>query len=316
MPMITMRIWRFLRDSSMTSSFKRLFSGVLIAWILLAVVALHAQQSTTLDLERIQRATVFIMQTRNVGNDLIITCVGSGTIVSRDGLILTNAHNTVTGENCPGDTLIISLNVRLDEPPLPRFRAEIVQADPGLDLALLRITRESDGRLIEPGSLILPFVELGDSSTVELDDTITVVGFPNIGDDPVAIERGTITGFMAEPSGGDQSWLKTSATIRGTMSGGGAYNARGQLIGIPTTAPLSSDSPEATCLIVQDTNGDDLVNNNDSCIPIGGFINSLRPSNFVRPLLRAASLGLTVETVTTFPPAVTSTSEPRLRYLG
>jgi S1-C subfamily serine protease len=302
----------------MILNFRHLSRFTTALGILLAVVAfgLRAQEIPSLDLERVERATVFIMQARNVGDNLIISCVGTGTIVSRDGLILTNAHNTVPGENCPGETLVIALNVRLSEPPVPRFRAEIVQADPGLDLALLRITRESDGRLIEPGTLTLPFVELADSSAVQLDDTITVVGFPNIGDDPITVERGTITGFMAEPSGGDQSWLKTSATIRGTMSGGGAYNQQGQLVGVPTTAPLSSESPEATCLIVQDTNGDDLVNSNDSCIPVGGFINSLRPSSFALPLLRAAALGLSVEMVTPVSEPAEASGEPSLRYLG
>jgi S1-C subfamily serine protease len=301
----------------MTLSFKHLFGCAVFLSLLLSIgLRVLGQGSGTLDLEYIQRATVFIMQARNVGDNLIISCVGTGTIVSRDGLVLTNAHNTVASTNCPGETIIIALNVNLNEPPVPRFQAEIVQADPGLDLALLRITRESDGKLIETGSLTLPYVPLGDSSTVQLDETITVVGFPNIGDDPITVERGTITGFMAEPSGGEKSWIKTSATIRGTMSGGGAYNRQGQLIGIPTTAPLSSDAPEATCLIVQDTNGDDLVNNNDSCIPAGGFINSLRPSNFVTPLLRAASLGLTLEMVTTFPEQTQTEGEPTLRYLG
>jgi hypothetical protein len=38
------------------------------------------------------------------------------------------------------------------------------------------------------------------------------------------------------------------------------------------------------------------VTNNDICIPIGTFINSIRPSSFARPLLRAASLNLQVDT--------------------
>ncbi len=66
-------------------------------------------QDVGIDLERIERATVFIMQATTTGSDVTITCVGSGTLVSRDGLILTNAHNTVSGQNCPGDTLIIAL---------------------------------------------------------------------------------------------------------------------------------------------------------------------------------------------------------------
>jgi hypothetical protein len=294
----------------------------LATWACLVVIILSVtgvpvlSQEQVLDLERIQRATVFIMQTRSTGTNLIVTCVSSGTIVSRDGLILTNAHSTVPNENCPGDTLVISLNIRPGEPPIPRFQAEIVQADPGVDLALLRITRENDGRLLDPRSLALPFVELGDSSMLPLDSTITVVGYPGIGDESIVVERGTVIGFTAEPSGGDRSWIKTSAPIRGTMSGGGAYNQRGQLIGIPTTAPLGPEAPGTNCVIVQDTNGDGLINNNDSCIPIGGPINSLRPAAFARPLLRAASLGLTVEMVTSFPERAGQAGPPRARYLG
>lgn len=294
----------------------RLWKLVFLIMLFALPMVVRAQQTGTLDLERLQRATVFIMQTRNVGDNLIITCVGSGTLVSRDGLILTNAHNTVPNTNCPGDTLIVALSIRFDEPPVPRYRAEIVQANNGLDIALLRITRQSDGRLVESNSLSLPFVELGDSSAVELDETLTVIGYPGISDDAVSIERGTVVGFTAEPSGGEKSWIKTSAAIRGTMSGGGAYNQQGQLVGIPTTAPLSAASPDATCITVQDTNLDGVINLTDSCIPVGGFINSLRPSNFARPLLRAATLGLTVEALISAPPAPITAQRPSFRYLG
>src|SRR5262245_12671655 len=110
---------------------RRMFFALLA--VSLAVTWTAAQEQTGIDLERIERATVFIMQARNVGDNLVVTCVGSGTIVSRDGLILTNAHNTVTSSACPGDTLVIALSVRLDEPPIARYRAEVVQADPGVD---------------------------------------------------------------------------------------------------------------------------------------------------------------------------------------
>jgi S1-C subfamily serine protease len=257
--------------------------------------AVHAQD-VSFDLERIQRATVFIMQALAERDDLIVTCVGSGTIVHRTGLILTNAHHTLANEACPGEVLIVAFAAQISAPPIPRYRAEIVQVNPGLDLALLRINRQFDGRLIEPGSLALPFVELGDSTQARLDDTITVVGYPGIGNDPVDIRRGTISGFAFEPASRDSSWIRTRAEIPGTMTGGGAYNSSGYLIGIPTTAPACSADTGVNCLPIQDTNQDGLVNRSDICIPTGTFINSLRPSNFARPLLRAASLGLTIDT--------------------
>lgn len=252
-------------------------------------------QSQEFDLERIQRATVFIMQASTINNELLINCVGSGTIISRDGLILTNAHNTVPNRSCPGETLIISLSVRLNEPPVPIYRAEIAQADAGLDLALLRITQQNDGRVIDPTTLTLPFVELGDSAALALDETITVVGYPDVSDSAIGVERGTVSGFTAEPSGDSKSWIKTNAAIPGTMTGGGVYNQRGVLIGVPTTSPVIGLSPDARCVTLQDTNTDGAMNNNDICVPVGGFINSLRPSSFVRPLLRAATLNLTLE---------------------
>jgi len=263
--------------------------------LLLTVRWVSAQQQSGLDLERIERATVFIMQAQNVGSDLVVTCVGSGTIVSRDGLILTNAHNTLTSAACPGDTLVVALSVKVDEPPIARYRAEVIQSDAGVDLALLRITRQSDGRLLDSSSLALPFVALADSSTVPLDETITIVGYPGIGNDPVTSIRGTVSGFVAEPRGGDRAWMKTSAAVPGVVSGGGAYDEQGLLVGIPTTAPVTSQTVGATCSPVWDTNKDGAVNGSDVCIPIGGFINSLRPSEFARPLLRAASLGLSLD---------------------
>lgn len=292
--------------------------GFLMLLALFGVFCVSAQTQTSeqLDLERIRRATVFIMQVRNVGTNFIVTCVGSGTLVSRNGLILTNAHNVLTNADCPGDVLIISLSIRSDEPPVPKYRAEVVQANAGIDLALLRITRQLDGRLVQSDNLALPFVELADSSMVTLDQTIAVVGYPGVGDDPVTVEVGVVSGFTTEPSyTADKSWIKTSASIRGTMSGGGAYNRDSQLIGIPTTAPVTRQDFATRCVAIQDTNADGLVNNNDVCIPIGGFINALRPSNFARPLLRAAVLGLSVEKLTASETQFRTLGVPRFRRL-
>jgi S1-C subfamily serine protease len=288
--------------------------GLLALLSLSVTLDAQAQQGAfSFDLERIQRATAFIIQARDTGDTLEITCVGTGTIVNRNGLILTNAHNTVQSTSCPGEIIVIALSVRLDEPPIPKYRAEVVQVDAGADLALLRITRQIDGRLIDSNTLGLPSVELADSSNVQLDDTITIVGYPGIGYDPIANVRGTVSAFVSEPSGGTRSWIKTSAAISGTMSGGGAYNANGQLIGIPTTAPVTTQAANLSC--VWDTNNDGIVNTNDTCIPIGDSINALRPSNFARPLLRAASLGISVQTRMNFGTALPPTSAPTFRRL-
>jgi len=268
--------------------------------LILSGVWINAQQdSGGLDLNRIRRATVFVIQASD--NDLDTRCVGSGTIVRFDGLILTNAHNVVQSEACPGDELIISMSIDPDEPPVPKYRASIAQIDSGLDLALLRIDRELDGRQIDPDNLpILPFVEVGNSDNVILDETLTVVGYPDPGNSSTDAPRVSIAAFMAEPGAGERSWFKLTSDsgISGLMSGGGAYNQDGQLVGVPTSAPITTNTGTGTCLQLEDTNSDGFVNNNDACVPISDFVSVIRPVNFARSLIRSASLQLSVESLT------------------
>ena len=89
-----------------------LFPLILSVTLTVLSLGFWAQAQDTergLDLNRIQRATVFIIQAD--GDDLATRCVGTGTIVRFDGLILTNAHNVVPTEACPGEDLIISMSL-------------------------------------------------------------------------------------------------------------------------------------------------------------------------------------------------------------
>ncbi len=76
------------------------------------------------------------------------------------------------------------------------------------------------------------------------------------------------------------------------MSGGGAYDRDGKLIGIPTIAPARAGGVTVDCRVIQDTNGDGRADTNDHCVPVGGFISALRPSGLARGLVRAATLGI------------------------
>ncbi len=253
----------------------------------------HAQ--TGFDAVNAQRATVSITQmTRTANGQPIISCVGSGTLVSASGLILTNAHIALGSTRCKTDMLVIGLTLQLDEPPVATYYADVLESNIGWDLAVLQITRSLDGRPIDRSVLALPFVEPGDSETLNLDDTLSIVGYTNSDEKSsgaAAVRRGTISNFTEEARVGNRAWIKTNAVIPGRMSGGGAYNNAGQLIGVPTIEPLPSGTE--ACRIVQDTNGDNRIDAKDTCIPSGGYINALRPSRLARGLVRAAQLGIT-----------------------
>ena len=65
----------------------------------------------------------------------------------------------------------------------------------------------------------------------------------------------------------------------------------GYIIGVPTSASAGTGGNVTDCRVVQDTNGDGQLDSRDTCIPIGGFINGLRPVNLALPLIKAAQSG-------------------------
>lgn len=275
---------------------KTVTSTFVAVFLFLIVTSSFAQGSLDLSLERIKRATVFVYQAISDGNNLFVTCVSTGTLISADGLIITKAHGVVPSQQCSGDNLIVSLNVDLDEPPIPKYRAVIVNYDAGLDIALIRIARELDGRLLARGELpVLPFVAVGNSDGVAIDDNVMVVGYPDLGNAPVSFSRGTVTAFLTEPLTRSRTWFKTRAEIPGAMAGGGAYNTAGELIGIPTNAPLAGSAAASNCRYLNDTNSDGLVNSSDRCVPTGDFISTIRPIALAQHLIRGARLGLRVD---------------------
>jgi S1-C subfamily serine protease len=156
---------------------------------------------------------------------------GSGTILTADGQILTNAH-VVTG----ADELIINLTSDVDQSPTPTYYAEPIEVDHVLDLALLQITTDLDGNEVVRSELDLPALELGNSDDIALGQRICILGYPGIGRETVTFTEGTVSGFVSEDlgDGSERIWVKTDTDISFGNSGGTAVDDRGLLVGIPT----------------------------------------------------------------------------------
>ena len=229
---------------------------------------------------------------------------GSGTIISPDGLILTNAHVAVGDRFYRADRLTVALTVAEDKPPVPAYLAEVVQADPSLDIAVLRIAYDLSGQRINPSDLDLPYVQLGDSDVLRLGDPITILGYPGIGGETITLTRGEVSGFTAEAGYGNRAFIKTSATIAGGNSGGLATDENNKLIGIPSQVGAGEVSGDIVdCRPLADTNRDGYINQYDTCVPTGGFINALRPINLAKPLINAAIQGQEPYTAVELPEA-------------
>jgi len=212
---------------------------------------------------------------------------GSGTLISEDGYILTNAH-VIDNRAEEYDELHVALTDRTDQAPAVQYIAEIQTADYAIDLAVIKVTETIDGGLVTE---TFPFVQLGDSDAVDIGDAIKILGYPGIGGETITFTSGSVSGFTSEHSVGDRAWIKTDATIAGGNSGGLAVNATGQLIGVPSIAGSGAEGSTVDCRFLEDTNGDGYIDSDDSCVPVGGFINGLRPVKLALDLIDDAENG-------------------------
>ncbi|MFZ3585397.1 Do family serine endopeptidase [Loktanella sp. DJP18] len=138
--------------------------------------------------------------------------LGSGFIISQDGLIVTNNH-VVDG----AETVKVKLN---DD---KEYDAEVIGTDPLTDIALIKITADVD----------LPTVPWGDSETVRAGDEAVAIGNPfGLGG---TVTSGIVSAVSRDiQSGPYDDYIQTDAAINRGNSGGPLFNADGEVIGVNT----------------------------------------------------------------------------------
>ena len=138
--------------------------------------------------------------------------LGSGVIVSPDGIILTNHHVIKDASE-----ILISLADRRE------MRARVLGSDPKTDIAVIKV--EGQG---------LPTLPFGDSRSVRVGDLAFAVG------SPFGLAQTATFGIVSAVGRGDigivdyEDFIQTDAAINPGNSGGALVNARGELIGINT----------------------------------------------------------------------------------
>lgn len=149
---------------------------------------------------------------RNQGAPRRATSLGSGFIISSDGLVVTNNH-VIEG----ADEITVTLS---DD---TQHEATLVGRDPKTDLALLRI--DADRKL--------PAVPWGDSTKARVGDWVVAIGNPfGLGG---TVTAGIISARQRDIQQGPyDSFLQTDASINRGNSGGPMFNMKGEVIGVNT----------------------------------------------------------------------------------
>ena len=152
---------------------------------------------------------------------------GTGSILTRDGLILTNNHvvaNVKTGKLFPNLVVYfkpvpISGDNRKDL--TTPFLVDVIARDPELDLALLRVK--------DAPSNLRP-IEIADSDEVEIGESVAAIGHPG-GGGLWTLTTGTISSKRQDK---DRDIFQTDAAINPGNSGGPLIDENSRLIGVNT----------------------------------------------------------------------------------
>lgn len=136
---------------------------------------------------------------------------GSGVIISQDGYILTNNH-VINGAN--------SVKVRLRDGT--EYDATIVGSDSDNDIALLKVNATG----LSPATF-------GDSNSLAVGDYVVAIGNP-LGELGGTVTDGIISALARKVTIEDtqMTLLQTNAQVNPGNSGGGLFNANGELVGI------------------------------------------------------------------------------------
>jgi serine protease DegQ len=138
--------------------------------------------------------------------------LGSGVIVSADGLVLTNHHVVESADE---------IEALLSDGR--RAKAKLVGSDPETDLAVLRLELQG-----------LPAIEFGNADSARVGDVVLAVGNPfGVGQ---TVTMGIISALGRNQLGINtfENFIQTDAAINPGNSGGALVDSAGRLLGINT----------------------------------------------------------------------------------
>jgi serine protease Do len=157
--------------------------------------------------------------------------IGSGFIVSSDGMIVTNKHVVVDAE---ADYKVITKDST-------ELKVEKIYRDAAIDLAILKVTPPLGG--LKP-------VELGDSSDLKVGQFAIAIGTA-LGEFRQTVTTGVISGLgrgitAGDPFGGFserlENVIQTDAAINPGNSGGPLLNSSGQVIGVNVATSQAAEN--------------------------------------------------------------------------
>ena len=159
------------------------------------------------------------------GSDLSQASQGSGFVVSRNGVILTNSH-VITNAGEGGGTISAAGEVYVEFSDHDRVPAKVVGWDVFDDVGVLKV---------DPAAHALDPVPLGESAQVEVGTPVAAIGSPFGNENSITVGVVSATGRSISSLTSAyrlSDAIQTDAPINHGNSGGPLFDARGRVIGI------------------------------------------------------------------------------------
>ncbi len=235
------RVKTILR-STKTAGQEALACAVLTAVAFSAPGQAAAQQSQGNSISHDVYGVVALVQVDDSGN---VEGLGSGTVISRTGRIITNYHvvgSTTTGRLANSNGLVAVLfSPSEDRPAKLVGYAKYLFGNPNLDLAELQFVADRNANPVNTCQNIFPVaIPLGNSDKLDIGDPLSMLGYPEtamdlskgLGGVYITFTPARVSGFQT--AGDARQWIRTTAPVSHGNSGGAALNAQGQLVGVPS----------------------------------------------------------------------------------
>ena len=218
----------------------------------------------------------------------------SGSLVGSPDTVVTAQHviewTDEKEELCSGASIWVGYNFNPKAEFFVWWPAEVRRESEDQDLAVLTVDLTAEP-WIEDESIAFGALLAGDWPTLDvapmeaepqIGDPVQLYSYPGIGSYSVTYTSGHLAGWSYDDTTEtDAGIMKLDMTVAGGSSGSGLLDSKGRLIGLIVMGGVTrfpaederNDIDWVDCRHAADTNGDELIDDEDTCLPTGGFIN-------------------------------------------
>ena len=211
---------------------------------------------------------------------------GSGGLLGEVNLVVTNEHVSAYDEEylegCEDPYLAVGYSFDAKDDRFVWFPATERFSNYSLDIAVLDVQLQvkpwfeggpEDITPLRAGDW--PVLKLADLDP-QIGDPIGTYGFPSIGGYTVTFTSGHVAGWVEDYAQNRSGMMKVDLNVTHGSSGSLVLNQDGDVVGLVALLgiPTGEEEDSVDCTILADTNLDGEIDDDDTCVSVGGFINS------------------------------------------